>query len=200
MALIELTTSARIKTVLAIDPSDTTEDAWISAAIQSVSQRIELHMDRPIELVERTEEYDLSDRRRNSIFLRTYPVTEIASVKNDSSWDFDNATAIDSELYRVDAENGVLYFALELDPGPRSLKVVYTAGLATNTTELIANYPVIAQAADLQIAALFRRRATPQGESSQGAMSGTQSFEAPLKLIPEVRESLIAVSRRRFGL
>lgn len=198
MAIIDLTTSTRVKAVLGF--SDTSEDVWITAAITAVSQRISLHMDRPVELVERTEEYDLHDGRQETLFMRAYPVTAISTIKNSIAWDFGNVTAIDSDLYRADGENGQIHLRTELAAGPKAVQVVYTGGLAANTDDLITDWPVLAHLADLQIAALFRRRATPQGSTVSGKQGGSVSFEGALKLIPEVREGLASFRRVRFGV
>lgn len=201
MAIIELTTSARVKVVLGIDASDTTEDTWIASAIQSVSQRIQLYIDRPIETTSRTEEYDVHSGRQSTIFLRAYPVTSITSIKNSQLWDFASATAMtEDDDFHVDEENGAVHFAVELAEGPKALQVVYTGGLAADTAAVIANHPVLAQAADLQVAAMFRRRSTPQGQSISGKEGGSITFEAPLMLAREVSDSLFPYRRYRFGV
>jgi len=200
MAIVELTTTARVKAALGIDVADTTQDVWLAGALQAVSQRFELFMDRPIELTSRTEEYDVHDGRQVSLFLRAYPVTAITSVKNATGWDFASATAIDSTSYRIDADNGQLHMAIELAYGPKAVQVIYTGGLAANTADLITNYPSIAMAADFQIAAMFRRRSTPQGTGMSGKQGGSITFEGPLKLIPEAREILASFTRMRFGV
>lgn len=201
MAIIDLTTSARVKAALSIDASDTSQDTWIDAAITSVSQRIEMFIDREVETATRTEEYDVSDGRQETIFLRTYPVTSITSIKNDPSWDFAAATALDSELYRLDGDNGEVHFRTELAAGPKAVQIVYVGGLAADTAAFIAAYPAITGAADIQIAAMFRRRSSPQGETIiAGRGAGQLKHEAPLKLIPEVRETLIPFRRLRFGV
>jgi len=201
MAIIELTTATRVKTALAIDPTDTAQDTWIAAAIQSVSQRLELHMDRPVELVERTEEYDVHDGRQATVFLRAYPITSVASIKNDQRWDWASTVALTAdEDYHVDSANGQVHLNFQPAAGAKALQVVYTGGLAANTADLITNYPLIAQAADLQIAAMFRRRSAPQGAAVAGKQGGSITHEAPLKLIPDVREALASLQRLRFGI
>lgn len=200
MALIELTTKTRAKLALGIADADTDEDTWLDIAIQSVSQRVEDYLDRKVEVAARTEEYDVANGRQISTFLRNYPVTSITSIKNDQLWDFATATAIDSDNYHLDADTGEIHYAIDLAAGPKAIQVVYTAGLAANTTDLITDYPVIAAAADLQIAAVFRRRGSPQGSQISGGRGGTISHESALRLVPEVREMLNPYRRRRFGM
>lgn len=198
MALVEATTVARVKALLDIGSS--VHDTVIAALIASVSQRFEGFMGRLISAEARTEEHDWPDNRRETLFLRAYPVTAIASIKNDPAWDFAAADALDATSYHLVADTGEVHMRYPLLPGPKAVQVVYTGGLAANTAALIAAYPAIAFAADLQCAAVWRRRSSPQGSTAVVPLQGSLSQEAPLELIPEVVEALSPFRRLRFGV
>ena len=200
MALVEVTTLARVKALLDMSVSVTTQDAVLNALIAGVSQRFEGFIGRPISAEARTEVYDWPDNRRTSLFLRAYPVSSVATIKNATDWDFSAATALDAADFNVDAETGEVVFVSPLLTGTRVVQVVYTAGLAANTAALIAAHPVIASAGDLQVAAVWRRRASPQGSVSLIPGQGSLTQESALDLIPEVQSALWPYRRVRFGV
>ena len=196
MTLLDATTLARVKTLL--DITDTAHDALLSLMVTSVSKRIEAYIDRPLMLEARTEEYHAAPRT-NVLFLKAAPVASITSVINDSLWNFAAGTTVDSDLYHVDVESGRLYLQFDLASHRNAVQVIYTAGFAANTTDLIANYPDIAMAADCQVVAQWRRKNNPQG-SKRTTRGGSTEFEAPLQLIPEVIETLSPYRRISFGI
>ena len=194
---IDATTSARVKELLEIDSSDTTYDTILGRMVDYVSRRFENYIDREFESKGRTEEYSVQ-QRQSVVFLRHYPVTAIASVKSSTDWDFSSVSAYDSDNYHVDAETGMLHLKLYPSAGPNSLQVSYTAGFAADTSALVTSHPDIAFAADLQTAALFRRKDAPQGEMLRFADSTSKS-EGPVQLLPDVVEALAPYRRLRFG-
>jgi len=194
---IDATTSARVKELLEIDSGDTTYDTILGRMVDYVSRRIENYIDRELESKGRTEEYSIQERQ-SVVFLRHYPVTAIASVKSSTDWDFNSVSAYDSDNYHVDGETGMLHLKLYPSAGPNSLQVSYTAGFAADTSALASAYPDISFAADLQTAALFRRKDAPQGEMLRFADS-TSKNEGPIQLLPDVVEALAPYRRLRFG-
>lgn len=197
MAIIDLTTLARVK--LGLLKSDTNDDTWLTNQITATSLRMERFIDRKIEIVERTQEFDVNNVTQETIWLRTFPNITIDTIKNSQDWDFANTTAIDSDDFRVDEDNGQVHFRVTLATGPKAIQVVYTAGLAVDTDQVESDFPDLAAACDLQVAAAFRRRSSPQGQSSSAGGSDI-THEGPLKLIPEVRETLLPLRRLRFGV
>jgi hypothetical protein len=197
VALVECTTLARVKAILA--KTDSADDDYLEELLEAVSQRIEDFIDRPIESVSRTEEYDVHSVTQSTIFLRSYPVSSITSITYAEDWDFASATAIDSDLYHLVEETGEVHFRTKLNPGLKVLRVVYTAGLAANTTALIDDYPAIANAADKQVVAEFRRRNSPQASSTNVGGGGIK-HEAELQLLKDVRQALTPYRRFRFGV
>jgi len=200
VVVIDLTTVARVKLGLAIDATDVTHDVWLGTTITAVSGRIERFIDRAIEIVSRTQEFDVHNITQETIWLRTYPNIVITDIRNDADWEFTAASVIDATDYRVDEDNGQIHFRdIDLEIGPKAVQITYTAGLAVDTAQVIADYPDLALAADTQVAATFRRRSSPQGQSSS-AGGDSITHEGPLQLIPEVRQTLLPLRRLRFGI
>jgi len=196
MTLIHATTIARVKTLAGITNAD--KDTELTAILASVSQRFEGFMGQRLAQESRTVEFSVQPRA-NAIFLRAFPVQSITSVKNDQRWDWASATAIDTDLYHLDGDSGTLYIDYDLQSGAKALQVVFVAGFGTDTADLILNYPAIAQAADLQVLDIYRRRNSPAGSSKSLGGNRTE-FEGPIKMLPEVRETLAPFRVISFGL
>lgn len=190
LALCEL---AAVKRRLSI--TDTANDAALTALIDSVSVAIERYLDRKLYSEERTEYYNVTNRRQE-VVLRAYPVATIASVKNSASWDWDNVTAIAAAQYDADDESGLLYVKQNLAVGRRALQIVYTAGIGTTAAGVATAHPDLAIAAEMQVADEFVRRdslGTVQFNLTDGGGTGYQSGVA---LLPGVRERLAPWRRR----
>ncbi len=201
---MDATTIARVKALL--DITSSTYDAVLTTMVAAASRRIENYIDRPLLETARTETYSIKPRQ-DVLFLRAYPVASVASIKLALDWDYAAATAIDTNDFNVDAETGMVRFLFfpinnwkgnNLAAAPNVMQVVYTAGLATNTANLITNHPDIAYAADVQTVAMWRRRDSPQGASlSVGGSS--LSYEDALGLTKETVQTLAPYRRLRFA-
>jgi hypothetical protein len=201
---MDATTIARVKALLDITSSN--YDAVLTTIVSAVSKRIETYLDRPLERTSRTETYPIRPRQ-NKLFLRAYPVDSITSIKIATDWDYAAATAVETDDYNVTSDTGTVHFSFypitsyldsNYEAAPDAIQVVYTGGFAANTTALIADYPDIAFAADLQSVAMWRRRDTPQGNSINVGGSSI-SYEKPLNLVPDVIEALTPYRRLRFA-
>jgi len=204
---MDATTATRVKDLLEITSS--THDDVLGALIDTVSQRIENFIDRPLERVARTEEYDIKPRQR-VLFLRAYPLANqaaISSIKIATDWDFTAATAVTSTDYHVDVNTGAIHFNFypltnylgnNMATAPNAVQVVYTGGFDTSTANLITNYPAIAYAAETQVIAMWRRRDEPMVKTTKIGDYGS-TVEGPVKFLPDVIEALIPYRRQRFG-
>lgn len=207
---MDATTKERIKDLLEI--TSTTHDTVLDRLIAVVSQRIEDFIGRPLEATARTEEYSLKPRQ-NVIFLRAYPLTaqsDVSTVKIAFDWDYSAATAVTSTDYHVDLDTGMLhlnyypstnYLGNNLATAPNAAQIVYTGGFATTaggTTDIIANYPSIAYACEEQVIAMWRRRDEPTVSQTK-INDYSSTVEGPLRLLPDVVETLIPYRRMRFG-
>ncbi len=201
---MDATTAERVKDLL--DISSANYDTVIGRLISAVSARIESFIDRPLQSTSRTETYNIRPRQ-SKVFLRAYPVTSITSVKIATDWDYASVTVTNPNDYHVIADTGTLHFNFQpirnylgdnYAYAPDAVQVVYTAGFAATTNDLIADYPDIAMAADTQVVAMWRRRDTPQGNAIN--MGGSSiSYERPLNLVPDVIEALTPYRRLRFA-
>lgn len=139
---------------------------FVDQLIAGVSKGVEKELRRHAESKSRTVNRDVS-RHSRSVSLRGYPIASVTSIKNDSSRQFASGTEIDSDLFYIDADAGVIDFDFELQWGPGALEVIYTGGMATGadaealTAAFIAAYADLVLAIDQQIYYLWKRRDNP---------------------------------------
>lgn len=204
---MDATTKERVKDLL--DITSTSHDTVLDRLVAVVSQRIENFIDRPLLSTARTEEYSIKPRQ-GMIFLRAYPLADqssVGSLKVATDWDFAAATAVDADSYHADLDTGQIhmrYYPIENYLGrnatiaPSVVQVTYTGGFATDTADLISNYPAIAYACEEQVVAMWRRRDDPAA-GSVSIDQYSRKVEAPLKFLPDVVEALTPYRRLRFG-
>lgn len=203
MAILDYTTVARVKTYLEAGGADPVGgegdsfDALLGRIISDVSARFERHLGRGSYQTRRTEYFDV-DRGQQIFALYAFPNITISTITNDSAREWSTGD-LSSDSYAVDDENGLIQVDRTwLAGGPQVLRVIYTGGLATGTTGLIADYPDLAHACDLQVMYQFRRRNDLAHTSV--SMGGTSvGYVDPLDLLPAVREMLGQRARVRFG-
>lgn len=202
MALVDATTLDRIKLRYDVGGSSS-KDALLAELITSVSGQIQDFLGKPLSQEARTELYEVKPRSYVT-FLRAAPVASVASVKvrSELSVDFATVTATDADLYEVEAETGCLIFdkSAVLYEGPLRLQVTYTAGLAADTTALIAAYPQIAEAADVQVRELLRAydAGTFRAGSLVTGQGQTIGRTSAFDLLPYVKSALGPLRRLVF--
>lgn len=197
---IDLSTTARVKAFLGAGGTSlsTAQDTVIAQLIAFYSARFEHEMGRWTKSEARTEQYDIEPGQR-MVALKGWPIASIASVKNDDTRTFGSDSVIDPTLYYANLTKGTLQFDwIEPVAGPGALQVVYTAGMAADTTAFITAYPDLAQALDLQVAEVIRRK-DRLGATNMSFQGGGFGYEAAVKLLPEVRTTL-DLHRRVFIL
>jgi len=179
-----ITTRDNIKSLIGLSSSD--DDIILASIALAVSAVIERYLIRSIELVERTEYFDVSDGQ-TMFFVDAYPITQIA-VYNDYGRDF--STAISSDNYTILGTNGrVVIDKQSLTSGYSALKIVYTGGLAASQTNLQSSYPDLEMAARIQGGIWYNARKR-LGLSSESIQGGGQTSYKKLVLDPTVKESL----------
>lgn len=190
---IDVTTLTRVKTILQLG-SETKYDTFLADAIKAISKRFEQYMARGITQGSRTEYFDVFEGRR--VFgLVGYPVASVSSVRNDDLHAFPASTELSTDVYtpstvnQSTSQDGLLFVdRTELVPGPRSLKVVYVGGMAPDASTFISYFPDLAEAADLQVAFIHKRRNTlPLAGVS---VEGSSVTADPWELLPEVKDRL----------
>lgn len=197
---LQVTTLDRIKRlgVTDIDLNDPTYDQPLTGLIAEVSKQIEQFIGHPLAQETVTEVHDL-ERFTTSVWLDRPPVASITSIKQRSSLStaFSSVTALDTTSYDYNATTGRVVFDIQLVSGPRALEVIYSGGFATTTANLVASYPDIVNAAERQIAEMWRRRENPD-KSSQSINGVTELVQAPVRLLDSVKATLYPYRRVRL--
>lgn len=193
MAIIDLTSTPRVKALLNISPATTADDAAIALLVTAVSRRIEQWLRRPVEVAARTDLFDV--RCGHTRYqLAAYPVTTLTSVKVATDYDFAGATAkVVGEDFTIDSEAGIVEQLVSWQAGSRVLQIVHTSGLAADTAAVLANYPDLADAAEKQICEEWTRRNALSRESS--SVNGSSETRAAVQWLAIVREILAPYRR-----
>jgi len=203
---LDFTTLARVRALLGFAAGDTTQDTLLQQLIAATSARIEDEMGRLAKKLERTELHSLEEAQ-HVLALKATPVdtAQAFTIKGNTAPDFASSTALTvNQAYTLKPDSGLVrIFSSYTAPrrstsnfpaGPIFFQVVYTGGMAADTATFITAYPDIAQATDLQVAYLHKRRTTGAGGNITVGAGSTQ-FESEYGLLKEVR-SLIARHRR----
>lgn len=191
---MNLTTLARVKTTLGVGGNGF--DLELLNVIAGVSDAAAKYMRRQTQVMERTVYFSLWNSRR--LYLSAWPVTSVASVKNDRDRDWNNVSPVDPSAYHVKSELGVL--VLDTDrtawvTGDDVLQVIYTGGMGTDTDDFISNYPSIAMAVEMQAVTFWRNRER-LAHRGVSMPNGSVSLESPGDFLPAV-EDILKRHRRR---
>lgn len=179
-----ITTRDNIKSMIGMTATD--DDVIIASIALAVSAKIEKHLNRSIEAIQRTEYFDVDDGQK-VFFVSAYPISAIA-IYNDYAREF--LAAISSENYTIAGNSGrIVIDKQSLDSGYSALRIVYTGGLASSQSTLQSNYPDLEMAARIQGAIWYnsRKRLGLNSESIQG---GGQTNYKALSLDPTVKETI----------
>lgn len=178
---------SRVKALLNI--TSTGENTVLQYYVDSVSRKVEGYINNYALETGRTEYYNVEPYQK-SLTLRCAPVASITSIHDDVDWTFGSDSLISSTDYRLDSVNGQVYFKTDLVGGPQSVQVIYTGGLGTDYSDVIANgFEDLVLAVDQQIVYEYKRRDTEDLNSYSDA-AGNVSVAAPLTWLPHVREVL----------
>lgn len=135
-----LTSLADVKETLGIDSGNTSNDNLITRKINQATEMIEAYCELPrgkhfAEATYTDEEYDGQGGRY--LVLEMRPVTNVSSFQyRDSVENEDNWTDVESELYFLDEDSGVLDLLFTQTEHPNRYRVSYTAGYATIPADL----------------------------------------------------------------
>lgn len=164
-------------------------DGQLNQLIPAVSRAIEGHqiLNRSLLKAERFEVLPAFAARNKRFTLREAPVDLTATFKvlesNVHDW-----TVTEQYLRGTDyvvhagIHAGWIEFLTDYYiPGPTSVRVQYTAGLALTEDALLSDYPAIVQAANFWVAEAFRRRETMTSTIEKSGHSGpTTTYQAGL--------------------
>lgn len=156
----------------------------LSGMISTVSQDFENYCNRFFKSESRTHSEVLDG---DTIFLPGTPIASIASVTASASGRVTDMVALVPADYDILPDNdGVVFYSLER--GAR-ISIVYTGGLAADTTALIAAHPALAGKCDLQVAMLWRRHNTAD-KTGMTLGGGNTSWSAEYKMLEDVTDTL----------
>jgi hypothetical protein len=170
---MDLTTLARVKA--ATGNTSNANDALLAQLVTSVSRDLERQMCRHAERKARVEVLAVRANER-WCSLAGFPVdlTQPFSVVACPSRNFTSGDAVAYARdvdYTVDETSGAITLlslpatfttgAQALPIAPAYLQVTYTGGLAADTAGLVADYPDLADACDLQVAHRFKSKDAP---------------------------------------
>lgn len=131
-----LTNLADTKESLGISSSDTTKDNLIIRKINQATRAIENYCGRRFALTTYTDvEYDAT--QIDELVLRQRPITTFTSLEiRDSALNYDTWETIDSQLYFVDTNAGVVELLFNATGRWNRYRVNYTAGYGTIPEDL----------------------------------------------------------------
>lgn len=196
---MDITTVARVKAQIT-GISGTSEDAFLQELVTGISAYFERYMRRRVLKQTNTEQIRLR-RWKQVVSLASVPVESVTSIKYcEHPSSFATATAMAATEYVIleDGSTGVIEFLNEMQFSPGFLQIVYVGGMAEDQAELELAYPELVQAADIQCAHEFMRRASPGGNVSSSGGSTSFDFSA-VELVPRVRAVLDGFRRHYIG-
>jgi len=195
---MDLTTEARAR-ILIEDRGDYAVGAstFIGKLVTLYSYQAEEYLRRTVTAATYTEHFNV--RSGQAVFqLKAYPISAVSAVYSDSSRSFDSSSLISSDDYTYDPDTGTLFIdKVSLPTGPRSLKIVYVGGMATNTTAFIVRFPEVSEAIDMQIAYHWNRRSN-LGENSVSLPDASRTFTGQINWLAMSR--LVLDKHRRMDV
>ena len=202
----DLTTLARVKAFISTSVSDTTQDAFFAAAISDVSRRFVEYLKIHATAIERTEVYRVRKFARTVTLdgtpIDTAQTFDVQIGFNDTEWA--NVTVEDRTSFSIHSAGGYIEF---IDSGTtivrrarlvmpaNYVRVTYTGGLGADTAAIIAAFPDIALACDMQTKYLIERRMSLGGNVTTG-QGGSTEFQGEYGLLRDVRAALDLYARR----
>lgn len=188
-----LTDRASVKTIMGIGGAD--RDAEIDLQIRAVSGAIANFCGRRDAMESKSRSYTFHVRPSQRVWqLPAYPVASITDVRLDYDRAFGSGTILDTQLYSVDTETGVVSFDLVLEPAggrkwANTLQINCVAGMADSLTALRSGYADIEQACQYQVQHNLKRKETDPGKFTTSTGGASRTTPA-LDLLPYVKTLL----------
>lgn len=192
-----------VKTAMKVPVLQIEDDPIIDGIILGVSMDFQVQTGRGVDLIVRTEYFDV-DESTNRLLLAGFPVAAdpVIQIFQDTDRNFGATTEVDSEFYFLDLEEGVIDLFQQYPVGIKTIKVVYTGGMAKMdspaTDEEFWNlYPYIAEAVIHEIITQFKILPSLGAERIQIANDETTIFK-PLSRTPLYRKMIINYTRAKI--
>jgi len=185
---VDFTTLARVKKYLDIPTETTVNDATLQTMITSVSATLENALNRTVKTESKTERRACPMTGVFTIY--NGPATSITSIRYSSSGMFSrDGVTLSSTSYELSPDGGSILIPDYRGPDGM-LEVVYTGGMGTDTADLQAKYPVLDQAATLQVAYLWGRHKS-LGRTSTDLGGGSTQWVGDYDLLDSVVAMLL---------
>lgn len=195
---MDVTELDRVRNLLGVQTDETQVNTALLRLIETYSNLAERYCNRHFLQTSRTEKFRIVPGQER-IHVKGVPISSVTEIKNDSSRDFGASSVVDADNYSAEDPDdiGVIYFDVPLSWGPAALQITYTGGLAADTTTLIANYPELSRAVEMQIAFVYSER---HNYGLQTLTTGDQTWtlNPPGKWIRESQEILNEFRLGRF--
>lgn len=202
LASQDYTTLARVKAMLNVSISDTTQDTLISSMIEMISSQFTDYLGLHALESSRTEVYELKAGSQ-MISLDARPILSNATLTVKYGADvsnFESITAIAASSYVTRYPQGQIQLLFQTPNNPGFVQVLYTAGLGTapsNPTDgdgIVERFPMLAYACDLQAKYALQRQDSLGGSTALISGQGTD-YEGQYGFLSQVREILDANRR-----
>jgi len=135
-------------------------------------------------------EYHDAYYHEREIYLhkRNIDTGETFAVYYDRGWTWGSSSALDSDSYNLDSENGVLYLLSDYTPGPRAWKITYIGGWSSAPDDL--------KGAVAMIAVALYSRAQTGGVGVEGDVVGEGNVRQYVSLLTQDVKVALAKYRR----
>lgn len=128
-----LVTRKQVKDYMRINAADNELDNLINDLIGRVSQLFQSYCGRNFVAQDYIEYYD--GQGRDVLFLDNYPVNSVASVYDDTDWEWNSEDLIESTEYKI-ADKRFIVFDTLLSNARQNVKVTYNAGFSSIPDDL----------------------------------------------------------------
>lgn len=172
----------------------TDQDIILEGLIASVSSLIQKYIGQEFHdsgVQTKTEYFDL-DYDANTLFLEEFPINEVTSVTGIDPYYYDSTVhfPVATTLYRVDAEDGVLYRLGKNSVWPQghgAVSVTYTYGSAPGTITIPADLKQVA----IDLVSYYHKEEWKESRSMRGAsLTNEPVYGASSKFPPHIQRVL----------
>lgn len=191
MSVLALTTTARVIAYLGTSNSGAAALTWspgniavLQDMINKVSDDMENYCNRSFGLQSYTTETLLAGPVMQ---VDSVPVQSITSIVGTASGRSADMATIPATAYDISADGDSITF-YTLGRGAR-VRAVYVGGLAATTADIIANYPALAGACDMQVANLWKRHANPD-KTGMTLGNGQTNWTQEYQMLTDVKRTL----------
>jgi len=191
---MDLCTLTAVKEVLGIKGGQVEYDSRLQAILSAVSSDMEKYLCRGVEFKERTQLFDVLGTRffqLKAFGCEAHPII-VTSVRNDPQWEFDSASEVADDYYRISNETGVLRFLRGvLTEGDYALEAKYRGGMGLDAGDIERSdeFKGLAEACAVQTAFQFRADKAI-GATAVSTQGGSVSVVGDVGFLTSVKKTL----------